>query len=348
MKRLPSLIANSILLLSLFQLGSCVTPISIDIDRRAGQLVIDGFITEGEGPQFVRLSRASQENRISVAESGALVILHDDEGNSETLTDLGDGNYEFKRRVIQPQEGHAYHLELTLQNGVRYATRPDTMPSSVGRDSAWYTIGSLNGLKIINIMTRSEIPASEKPVFLRWAVGEVYQFSPTDFPDPWNSIPPSCYVTGKVNPQRLSLYDGSRFQISSIEAHQVAQRKIDHTMLERHFFFIYQRSISEAAFRYWEQVDLASNQSGSLFDVPPAAVRGNAYRIDSDEQVLGIFSAVKQDTTFFDTWPAEFKDLVFEDPCLYTPFKRYSLYPSECLNCLDKKGSSYTKPPYFF
>lgn len=328
----------------------CIEEITVETDRVSGQLIIDGVITGGPGPHQVRIARASEKTQISTPVKYALVTLKDSDGNSEVLVPSAeeDGIYLHLGSLITAQPGKAYHLEVNLIEGQRYATRPDTMPAVVGQDSAWFSQGTENGLRVVNVFAQSTLPVSERPIYLRWAVEEVYQFSPTDFPDPWNNIPPSCYVFDEADPQRINLYDGSRFRTTLIEEHKVAVRKLDQTFRERHFFNIYQRSMSEAAFRYWEQVDIISNQSGSIFDIPPAPIRGNAYSVDNeDEQVLGFFSVVKEDTTRFSTWPADFNFWV-SDPCDYEPFKQLFQYPDECLDCTIIEGSTYAKPDYFF
>lgn len=326
----------------------CIEPIEIETNRNAGQLVVNGYVTEGAGPHFVRLSRTVQQERTTEPETGALVLLKDGAGNTETLTEGEEGIYIHRGDLIQAVPGQAYYLEIKLSNGLSYATLPDTMPTVVGQDSAWFSKGTRNGLRIVNVLAQSILPKTEKPLFLQWVVEEVYQFSPTDFPDPWNSIPPSCYVYDLVAPQIINLYDGSAFTTELIPQQLLTIRNFDHTFRERHFFNVYQRSLSESAFRYMEKLEVITNQSGSIFDIPPAPVKGNVFRVnDPQELVLGFFSAVKQDSTQFDTYPGDF-EFITSDPCDYVPFKRFPLYLDECLDCTKLKGSTYVKPPYFF
>ena len=326
--------------------GSCITPVEVSTEREAGQLIVDGFVTDGPFTHQVRLARTSPKNRVSEPVAGALVVLRDHLGQAELLQETSEGVYTHTGAVIRPFAGGAYHLEISI-GSANYATRPDTLPALVGSDSAWFQLGRRYGLQVVDVFASSKLPASEKPLFIQWAVEEVYLFSPTDFPDPFNSIPPPCFVFAMADPQRLNLYDGRQFKTTRIDQHLVAQRDVDHTFLERHFFNVYQRSLSEAAFRYWFQVDEVANQSGSIFDLPPAPVRGNAYRVgDSTEQVLGFFAALKEDTTQFDTYRADFPDL-WVDPCVFEPFKPVERYPAECINCLTLPGATYAKPPYF-
>lgn len=331
-----------------FLFTGCIEPIEIETVRKGRQLVVDGFVTDGIGPHYVRLARTSETPRVTFPETGASILLKDDEGNSELLEETEEGTYMHRGNLIRPRAGHAYHLEILLGNGVRYATLPDTMPTVVGQDSAWFSQGTRNGLKVVNVHAQSFLPRVEKPLFIQWVVEEVYMFSPVDFPDPFNSVPPPCFIFNLVEPQTINLYDGSRFSTEFIPEQLLRIRKFDHTFRERHFFNVYQRSLSEPAFRYMERLQVITNQAGSIFDIPPAPVRGNAFRvIDSDEQVLGFFSAVRQDTSQFDTRPGDFEFRV-SDPCQYLPLTQSSYYLPECLDCSVLKGSTYDKPPYFF
>lgn len=329
-------------------LAGCIEPIEIETERKANQLVVDGFITNGAGPHYVRLARTSEKIQVTTPEVGALVRLLDGEGNAETLHEIEEGIYRHDGDLLQPSPGQAYHLEIVLGNGAAYATQPDTMPTMVGQDSAWFDQSTRSGLRVVTVNAQSYLPAVESPLFLQWVVEEVYQFSPTDFPDPWNSIPPSCYVFDLVEPQTINLYDGRSFSTELIPQQLLVVRHLDHTFRERHFFNVYQRSMSESAFRYLEKLEVLTNQSGSIFDIPPAPVKGNAFRAnDETEEVLGFFSAVMQDTTQFDTYPGDF-DFYVSDPCDYVPFKSFGQYLDECLDCTLLKGSTYEKPPYFF
>lgn len=327
---------------------SCIEPIEIETDRKAGQLVVDGYITDGVGPHYVRLARTAETQRVTLPETGASVLLKDDEGNTETLSETEEGIYIHRGDLIRPRPGHAYHLEISLSNGVSYATLSDTMPTVVGQDSAWFSQGTRNGLKVVNVLAQSTLPRVERPLFLQWVVEEVYQFFPTDFPDPFNSVPPSCFIFGLVAPQTVNLYDGSSFSTELIPQQLLVIRKFDYTFQQRHFFNVYQRSLSESAFRYMEKLEVLTNQSGSIFDIPPAPVKGNVFRVnDEAEQVLGFFSAVKQDSTQFDTRPGDF-EFNASAPCEYIRFKPRGQYLDECLDCSILKGSTYDKPPYFF
>ncbi len=336
-----------IVVLSLLSV-SCIEPIEIETERKAGQLVVNGYVTDGVGPHFVRLARTVEKEQKTSPVTGGTVVLRDEEGNSETLLEREEGVYVHLGEIIRPSPGMAYHLEISLSNGIQYATLPDTMPTVVGQDSAWFAEGTRNGLRVVNVLAQSNLPVVEKPLFLQWVVEEVYQFSPTDFPDPWNSIPPSCYVYDLVDPQTINLYDGRQFATELIPLQLLAIRNFDHTFRERHFFNVYQRSLSEPAFRYLEKLEIITNQSGSIFDIPPAPVKGNVFRVnDAAEEVLGFFSAVKQDSTQFDTRPGDF-DFYTSYPCDYVPFKRRNLYLDECLDCTKLEGSTYAKPSYFF
>src|SRR3546814_14146736 len=81
------------------------------------------------------------------------------------------------------------------------------------------------------------------PVFLRWHVEEVYMLSPTDFPDPFGFVPPSCYIDQQIDPQRILLFSTEGTTVTSLPELFVASRLVDATFKERHYFTTYQSSL---------------------------------------------------------------------------------------------------------
>lgn len=55
---------------------------------------------------------------------------------------------------------------------------------------------------------------------------------------------------------------------------------------------IEQQSLTKSAYDFWELVDEQNNNVGSVFDTPPARIRGNLYNVTNpDDVVLGYFGA---------------------------------------------------------
>jgi hypothetical protein len=183
-------------------------------------------------------------------------------------------------------------------------------------------------------------------MYLRWNVDEAFLLTPTDFPDPFAYVPPPCFVAQNADPQRVSLFNGDQITQNSFDHMLVASRLVDWTFLERHYLTTYQSSITKAAFDYWTKVNILANNSGSIFDTPPAEIQGNIVNInDANEKVHGYFQAVNQTYDRFFLLPADFPFRLLFEGCVFESFS--TSYPNRCLECLTVRNSSYRRPAWF-
>lgn len=153
------------------------------------------------------------------------------------------------------------------------------------------SIGEFVDRRVVQLFTDSKID-SKTPQYLKWDLDEAFQLSPTDFPDPFGSIPPPCYITSLLNPSEIHLYNSNLLEADNIKGLKLTTRILDYAFLDRFYFNIKLSSITPEAYNYWEKVSKVVNNIGTVFDSPPAPIRGNIYNVnDPDEQVLGYFSA---------------------------------------------------------
>lgn len=120
-------------LLSIF--GGCQKVISIHLNSSSSQYVIQGNITDQPGPYTVSIVRSvnfDQGNNFPGAD-GALVVIRDNAGVTDTLTETNPGIYQ--THSLQGIPGHLYTLSITL-NG-RLFTASSRMPLLVPFDSLY-------------------------------------------------------------------------------------------------------------------------------------------------------------------------------------------------------------------
>ncbi|GGE88410.1 protein of unknown function [Chishuiella changwenlii] len=118
---------------------SCEKEIELDLKNTTPQIVVEGAITDAEGPYFVKLSKSINfydPNKFP-AVTGASVIITDNLGNSDVLTELEDGLYRTNNIVGFP--GNTYNLSITVGEDKYYAT--STMPQKVNLDSIRFEHG---------------------------------------------------------------------------------------------------------------------------------------------------------------------------------------------------------------
>jgi hypothetical protein len=114
-------------------LTSCTKVVNIDLNSANPSIVVDAEITDQPGPYTVNLTQTVNfsDNNVFPGVTGATVVISDNAGNTETLTETGSGNYVASH--LQGTSGRAYHISIT-SNGKNY-TAVSTMPAPVALDS---------------------------------------------------------------------------------------------------------------------------------------------------------------------------------------------------------------------
>ena len=114
-------------------LASCTKVVNIDLNSANPSIVVDAEITDQPGPYTVNLTQTVNfsDNNVFPGVTGATVVISDNAGNTETLTETGSGNYVAAH--LQGTSGRAYHISIT-SNGKNY-TAISTMPAPVALDS---------------------------------------------------------------------------------------------------------------------------------------------------------------------------------------------------------------------
>ncbi len=316
-----------LLLILVLPLSSCIDPINLNVHYQGNQLVVRGMITNSTGPQKLLLGMTSRYEQQTKPVTQARVIIYDDAGNQEAYQETEPGTYILAGNTVKGIPGRTYHLVINLTNGKEYQTNPETMPLIIATDSAYYQFGkekqvSGSGITLekhnVEAIVDTHIPPSQTPLYLKWNVFEIYKFTQFYYPNPFNTPPPDCYVTIYSNPQNFTLYNGEELNANEITHEKLATKIIDETFYQKHKFYVKLSSITRNAYEYWNKVSEVVNRSGTIFDVPPATVRGNVYNVDSpDETVLGYFEAARVDTSTFSIYPYQLPVPV-NDPCRTT------------------------------
>jgi hypothetical protein len=336
--------------------SNCLSPVAVDVENFGGQLVISGQISTISDRTLVQLGRTARgQERLPEPLSGALVAITDDLGQIfEFYEDSSKpGNY----RLDQPATpGRTYQLMVRTPTGENYLSEEEIVPSNSALDKITTEFetetstdpeGIINRATYLKIYVTTEVPKSEEPVYMKWDTEEVYVLVPTDFPDIFGSIPPSCYITQNSDPQRISLFNSGEIKTNVIENKMIVKRLLDQAFHTRIYFNVYNTMLTRNAHEYWRQVNIVANQVGSVFDSPPAEVKGNIFRPSNDDEiVLGYFQAVNQTLQRF-YFVGD--DLPFKLPvyCEFSYDRNYNTYPPYCLECWRAPNSSYIAPPWF-
>jgi hypothetical protein len=351
---LKTLRVRVILQLALMMMAGCLTPIDQISDYEGGQVVISGQISTLPEMNLVTVSITSSLIRLPEPVYDANVTLVDENGNQTAYRNRGDGKYALDN--FFPVPGKAYHIRVVIPDGRTFESTPETMPVALGHDDVYYTFenelytdkdGVVADRTFLKIYTNHTLSSSEEPLYIKWDVEEVYILSPTDFPDVFGNVPPPCFIAQRVEPQKMILFSNEAVKVTDIQDFELVSRLVDRSFKERHYFTTYQSSLTPEAYEYWRKVDVVANQVGSIFDPPPARVKGNIINVDdTEEEVHGYFQAVNQT---FDRFYLVSDDLPFKIPlyCEYRDTRYYYDYPPECLNCRIVPNSSHNRPSWF-
>ena len=341
-----------ILFLFFIQVTGCIETIDFDTNRTGNQLVVDGGVIDRPGSYELRLSLTSEETNVPEPLSGTQVTIVDGDGNREEYIESEPGLYLLHGNTVRGVRGQSYHIEIRLFDGSFYRSVPETIPTAIGRDSSYFEVGTIeeqsaSGRMIerpaVLIFTDTELPDQNKPVWLRWRVENVYSFR--EGLSPVGLEPRTCYVAGHVEPQRITLFHNSDLNTGEITGRLMAMKQvIMHEFFIRHYFNVIQFSITEQRHRYLEKVEEMINRTGTIFDTPPATIRGNVYNMeDEDEMVLGYFEAAAVDTSRTFTVRGDF-DFYIPNPC---GSSSSNTPQNACRNCINIPNSTRERPFYF-
>ncbi len=349
------------LLILLFQgclfytLASCLGPTGVETEGDFGKIVVSGqVVSTVQHRNFVQVSRTAGTKSQSAPVGGLNVTVVDDLGAVYPFPEVTEGTYQSPSLIGVP--GRAYHVVVESFDGERYESKPEVLPSVIGTDKVTYGFTEEDYLdasgtplkrQFLNLRAQVDIPSPEAPYYLKWTVNEIYLLVPTDFPDPFGSIPPPCYISKTTDPQRVVLYDGSNKAPLSGEflvASRVADEKSFHTKFA---YYVYRSSITPAAYEYWRKVKVLVSQVGTIFDTPPAEIKGNISRIDRPSAtVYGYFQASNEtynaETLYSFDMP--YRPVAY---CEYDFMKFEDEYPEECLDCSKPANSSFIEPDLF-
>jgi hypothetical protein len=338
--------------------GGCIKELNFELGKQEDLLVVFGTLSDQPGRHIFRVTRTNAFERQvdSRPIEGAILLVQDSKGKQYPFVALEAGTYLLKDTLFRASAGEQYQLDLKLPDGGHYRSDVETMPNAVRMDSVYPGIVVKDFDQSLQIFADVKIPADPNGVYLRWEVSRVWRRTSIDFAtlfqDYFRFKPPVvCYMTLDPEPNAIRLFGAKRRDAFSLRQQEIARIEADEKFFERNAFEVTQYRISSKAHEYWNKINLVGNPQGTIFDVPPATIRGNIYNVDKpQERILGYFEVAAVDSAYTYTDRGIFRYTI-NNPCLVDYTKpaweaTYGYHP-ECAFCVNIEGHS-TKVPKFW
>ncbi|MEQ8239508.1 MAG: DUF4249 domain-containing protein [Cyclobacteriaceae bacterium] len=327
--------SDYIALLFLSVLLACVEPYDFDPQSYEKVLVIDGAVSNQEGPYTVTLNYTYPlETNQSESITTAKVWVEDGDGNTFPYTFTKQNTYS-SPDGFRAETGKKYALWVEMPDGSRYRSDSQLLQAAPLIDTIYGKYAELpnenedqnvGGIQFFIDANNSDSNAK----YFRYEWEEAYKII-TPYPAQFrvaddSSIVPLdtaigiCYQEGASN---LLIYGTSvgnagnqilEFPVRFLSESQQQLRT-------RYSILVRQHAIGEAAYLFYKRLRENNESGGSLFDQQVGSVYGNMYAVDNpDEAVLGFFevAGVSEKRSFFDY--ADLADEINRPPFIYDCF----------------------------
>jgi len=305
---------KTIYLIILLLLTACIDPYKIELPEGQSLLNVEGFITTEAGPHSITLTRTATYG--SVFEGlirpvrQATVSIRDNEGLVVFLTEDGNTGIYRTPAGYKAEIGKSYSLQIQLLEGQVYASLPELILPVAPLENLEFkstriaTESRLNDRVGIQLIANFTDPGDQVNQYFWRLLPATYQLftqpqnytlPPTHPTNPRGAAPKDCCNLCYIQENLLQT-----FHVTTDENFNGLKTKESIAFIEdngRRFGGTYrtdvqQISISSNAYRFLRLVQQQIRISGSVFDQPPANIRGNMISLsDPDEVVLGYFFA---------------------------------------------------------
>lgn len=291
-----------ILLFIITTLATCIDPFDPGIDGEGRKLVVDGLITNLADAYTVRLTYSEPYNNdsLTLPVTKATVYITDDLGNHFDLQYTTQGNYVSDKNTFQGKIGSTYTLHIQTPDGKKYESQPEKMLAPPPIDTVFTKFVETTDSRGVttyhfDAYARTKDP-KEVENFYQWRWRHFRQLEFCQ--EGWDSqfrifrqfycCSPCWAIQRCLGSSCIRVESDLYFNGNAFETY-VAEVPFDSK--EDYFIAVDQLALSERTYRFWQTVNQQLNNTGGIFDVPPAAAVGNMFNPDdSEEAVLGIFS----------------------------------------------------------
>ena len=299
----------------LFLAVSYIDPFVTESIEGPQLLTVEGMVTSGVGPHVIKLSRSANYRSIFEAlirpVSGARMIVRDDLGNvtffAENTVDRGSCN---SPSNFSAQVGRSYALLFRLLDGKAYSSFPETLQAVPELDDLSYQVvtipveGETNLRSGIQLIGSFSDPLNQNNFYFWRNDSSVYILKTR--PDLFTIRPPEAddrdpdpkdcrntyFKTELVGNEGIFFAQDDNFNGLNTNVPIGFVEDDGLWFIQTFRIDVKQLIITQIAYRFLMLVKQQNEINGSVFDPPPANIRGNVVSLDNPEEtILGYFMA---------------------------------------------------------
>lgn len=338
MKKLSAILYLTVLLL----LVGCVSEVDLGLEPQ-GYTVISGVVTNSffERNIHVTFHEGLEVEGKRIAATGKVFK----NGQFETdLIPFGFGLLTFPIS-FHLEEGATYEVEISTAGGRTYRSLPQRILPRLQADSISFRTETLvvgkdhrgNALfdRFVTIYAHVNLPdTTGGHRYFRWQADESWSFTEVPNLSDSTDVIKTCYPRLGVEAHPSTLMSTENLQPGPLTI-KVAQRALDESFLETHYFSAYLHSITRESYDFYQRAEQLIQNSGTLFDQVPAPVKGNVYNVhDAEDLVYGFVEFSQADTIRLKILNEDI-GIFINDPCKA---------PEPCPDVLTLSGDLVTVP----
>jgi hypothetical protein len=303
----------------LLSMGSCISPVSphLNADDSKPMLVVEGQITDQEGPFSVRLTTTGPVSKYYTPKPviNADVRIIDDQGNSFQLNGNSSGFYETEEKNLKGIPGNKYTLTVTtIEDGLQYTSMPVLMQEVPDIDSVYFKQVTkpmvINGLTYeadwLNILLDTH-DATGNTKYWRWEFEETWEINlSSDF----IQVHPSAIYPERFDWRMADSVDNKKRcwvtrpsatihvtstvndPVNEVKGFVVQSLGPGESMLYmRYSILVKQYSLDQDLYNFFDHLRDVNENSGGIYSKIPFPVVGNITCCNGTAKVLGYFSA---------------------------------------------------------
>ncbi|NOQ24111.1 MAG: DUF4249 family protein [Bacteroidales bacterium] len=377
-------ISNFLLIFLLIIIG-CKDEFILELDDFEPLIVVDGLITNEDGPYMLTISQSMPVNFLEkIPYENCIVTLIENTGTIEILAEIEPGRYVSSENGIKGIIGNEYSISIFTPEGKEYHSDFQELKEPVDIDSVYAETESLldidyvYGLPGYQFYVNTKTAAIQENYFL-WSMTETFEYDAdlelTYIENRWRELNYNtayydliytCWKTQNVN----YIFTGTTSKLSiPIITNQPLHFVATDTkkLTKRYSVLVQQYTIVENAYNYWQSIEEQSSNENLFTTIQPYTIRGNIENINDEEEiVLGyftvgsvsqkrIFIGKSHDPFYYNTCIAltdqgaidEFKTR-HDPPYFWTQVSDYvfGIFEGHCLDCRTDGGDLF-KPEFW-